>query len=334
MLGEYDNAGFPLAYCLLSTATAIDQGKRTKALSIWAKCLRDGYGIHPIFAHVDKDMAEIGCLKEVWKTKISLCWWHLRRAVRTRLANCKLATTPYNVERACAEYSFINRDFKPAGKKTDPGDYEGGLPEPDMQAAPPACQPQSAVPPPLPSTDPDAANILRIKIPVVKQPPPPPVLSPNPPLSPVPNPPVAPSMANTFTLGRDRVERLMIRVPATQPLVEPSGKPEEEVNSDDETTTGTRRTFCSTLYRDTIITMMEKHFCAHPLIPGYAPPSREGIRRWAVQQMYLFCVENELPEVWAYLWENWYRSGRWNLWARSAHDEIPILKTTMMVEAQ
>jgi len=49
--------------------------------------------------------------KVVWKAKISLCWWHLRRAVRTRLANGKLSTTPYNVERAQAEFSFIDRDY-------------------------------------------------------------------------------------------------------------------------------------------------------------------------------------------------------------------------------
>ncbi|KAG2153487.1 uncharacterized protein EDB93DRAFT_1248751 [Suillus bovinus] len=32
VLGEFDNAGFPLSYCLLSTATAIEIGKRTTAL--------------------------------------------------------------------------------------------------------------------------------------------------------------------------------------------------------------------------------------------------------------------------------------------------------------
>lgn len=55
---------------------------------------------------------------------------------------------------------------------------------------------------------------------------------------------------------------------------------------------------------------MEQHYCTHPVIPGYAAPD---------------------PEVWAYLWENWYRKGRWELWARAAHDMIPILKTTMIL---
>jgi hypothetical protein len=36
---EYDNAGFPLSYCLLSTAMALHVHKRWKALNAWAKCL-------------------------------------------------------------------------------------------------------------------------------------------------------------------------------------------------------------------------------------------------------------------------------------------------------
>ena len=81
--------------------------------------------------------------------------------------------------------------------------------------------------------------------------------------------------------------------------------------------------------------MMERHLCAHPLIPGYSAPTPEGIKAWAVKQSYEFCVLHDLPNLWAYLWENWYRRGRWELWARSANPmEIPRLKTTMFVEGQ
>jgi hypothetical protein len=106
--------------------------------------------------------------------------------------------------------------------------------------------------------------------------------------------------------------------------------------SEDEEMTGkkTRRTFCPAMYRDSIVNMMEKHYCAHPLLPGYAPPNSDGIKRWAVSQMYKFCVEHGLREVWVYLWENWYRRSRWELWARSANPEIPVLKTTMILESQ
>jgi hypothetical protein len=105
-----------------------------------------------------------------------------------------------------------------------------------------------------------------------------------------------------------------------------------EEDSNDENCT--RRTFCPPENRQSIIDMLERHYCAHPSIPGYAAPNPIAIKRWAVQQMYRFCKRNEIPEVWAYLWENWYREGRWNLWARSAHDLIPVLKTTMILESQ
>ena len=49
--------------------------------------------------------------------------------------------------------------------------------------------------------------------------------------------------------------------------------------------------------------------------------------------MYSFCVENELPLLWAYLWSSWYKQTRWNLWARSTCITIPLGKTNMMIEA-
>jgi hypothetical protein len=118
--------------------------------------------------------------------------------------------------------------------------------------------------------------------------------------------------------------------------VEERGETEAEVSvgGNNEEGNAERRTFCPALYRDSIINMMEKHYCAHPSIPGYGPPDAIGIKRWAVQQIYNFCLKHELPELWVYLWENWYRRGRWELWARSAHALIPVLKTTMILESQ
>ncbi|KAJ7464887.1 hypothetical protein B0H11DRAFT_1629271, partial [Mycena galericulata] len=113
IMPEHDNVGFPLSYLLLSTASSNDQGKRRKAVTAWAKCVRDTYGVNIQFTHVDKDMAEIGMLKDVWDAKINLCWWHLRRAVRARLAMGKLSTAPYDPGRTNAEFSFIDPAFVP-----------------------------------------------------------------------------------------------------------------------------------------------------------------------------------------------------------------------------
>ena len=41
ILGEYDNAGFPLSYCLLTMASSVEDGKCTKALHAWAAILRN-----------------------------------------------------------------------------------------------------------------------------------------------------------------------------------------------------------------------------------------------------------------------------------------------------
>ena len=127
IMGEYDNAGFPLTYCLLSTAGALEIGKRKKALNAWASVLQNKYSITPVFAHTDKDMAEIGMLRDVWASvKVQLCWWHLRKAVQEWLSKNKLSMTPYNAKCARLEYAFIDTTFIPLGC-ADPHEYEGGM---------------------------------------------------------------------------------------------------------------------------------------------------------------------------------------------------------------
>lgn len=331
-MAEYDNAGFPLSYCLLTTATAIEVGKRKEALAAWAECVRDNYGVGPIFAHVDKDLGEIGALKKVWDCKISLCWWHLRRAVRTRLGKAKLATTPYNVKKACAEFDFIDADFIPPGTREDLEDYEGGVPDD-------AAETDANLNEANPAVLNDVTKALHIRLP--------------------------PSTQPASTLVSDDLEQeknlentdlddiphenrrkiklrngftLLLHPPQAADTDDTSGMQNAESEVDDFRGEGeenhTRRTFCPLEYRQSIVDMLERHYCAHPAIPGYAAPNPTAIRRWAVKQTYGYCMKNELPEVWAYLWENWYRKGRWELWARSAHDQIPVLKTTMILESQ
>ena len=82
----------------------------------WANCPRDKYGVIPVFAHVNKDMAEIGMLQTSWALKIQLCWWHMRKAVHEWLSKGKLATTPYNVQQVQAEFDWISTTFVPLTK--------------------------------------------------------------------------------------------------------------------------------------------------------------------------------------------------------------------------
>jgi len=112
------------------------------------------------------------------------------------------------------------------------------------------------------------------------------------------------------------------------------GKPDSLESVQEQHEMPETRTFCPSELKEDILSMIERHYCAHPLIPGYSSPTPEGIRAWAVKQMYNYCVTNDLREVWAYLWGNWYQPGRWELWARSSHEQIAVLKTTMILEAQ
>ena len=62
IMDEHENAGFPLSYCLLSTAMSLEIGKQKMALVAWAAHLHDKYGINAACAHTGKDMVEIGML--------------------------------------------------------------------------------------------------------------------------------------------------------------------------------------------------------------------------------------------------------------------------------
>jgi len=45
------------------------------------------------------------------------------------------------------------------------------------------------------------------------------------------------------------------------------------------------RIFCPIEHRMAVVEMMERHFCAHPLIPGYSAPTPEGIKSWAMGEL-------------------------------------------------
>ncbi|KIY64288.1 hypothetical protein CYLTODRAFT_322908, partial [Cylindrobasidium torrendii FP15055 ss-10] len=77
-----------------------------------------------------------------------------------------------------------------------------------------------------------------------------------------------------------------------------------------------------------------KHFVRHPLLPDRdgTSTSRE-IRYRAVHEMYQFCFQRGLREVWAYMWESWYSPKMWPLWARSSSPtRLSRLRTTMTTE--
>ena len=95
-------------------------------------------------------------------------------------------------------------------------------------------------------------------------------------------------------------------------------------------------TFCPLPHRLSILRLMGKHFCQHPILRERHGQSRtsQQIHRDAVLEMYWHCKANNLREVWAYLWTNWYTHDKWVLWARSSYEHaLPRKRMTMLVEA-
>jgi hypothetical protein len=273
-MAELDGAGIPLSYCLLTTASAVEAGKRTNALEAWAIKLRVRWSINPKFVLLDKDMAEIAMSRRVWpQAKVQLCFWHLKDAVTKRIEQKKLSTTPYKPKLAHNIFPFIDLAFKPTGR-SDPKEYEGGR-NPDLEADAPVPERPWALK-------------LHLPFPAIKQ----------------------------------------VQMNQEQDIV-------SDDSGDDSSTEDKHHEFCPSNVRQQVLEMVGRHYHAHPFIPGYAHGSAQAIHEWATREMYRFSAENDLPELWAYLWGNWYRPGRWELWARSAcEDTISILKTTMIMESQ
>jgi hypothetical protein len=266
--------------------------------------LHDKYGVVPRFVHTDKDMAEIGASQRTWtESKHQLCWWHLREALKRRVKG-NLPMSVYHPQKATYEYTFITPSFKPHGR-TDLGDTEGSAPG---EVCEQEDQHSDASAMPLSRSNP---NSIKIRIPAL----------------------ASQCLEEQEPKTRaDHSKPLVLRIPPLSLTHNTTSNMEDEP---DEDVINSQRTFYPVEHRKDVFNMMEHHLCAHPLIPGYSARNLEGIKAWAVKQMYDFCVLHDLPNLWAYLWENWYRHGRWELWARcSASDEIPRLKTMMMAEAQ
>ena len=91
VLAELDGTGVPLCYLLLGInsskpeSTSTPAGATTCILRQFLQPLKD-YGFNPAFFGCDKDKAEISAIRLVWpNTKIQLCFWHAKRAIRNKL---------------------------------------------------------------------------------------------------------------------------------------------------------------------------------------------------------------------------------------------------------
>ncbi|KAJ6515172.1 hypothetical protein C8R47DRAFT_917779, partial [Mycena vitilis] len=91
--------------------------------------------------------------------------------------------------------------------------------------------------------------------------------------------------------------------------------------------------FCPAPHRKQLLRLFVRHFCEHPLLPdrrtGTTRTSKQ-IRDDAVHEMYQFCFQRGLREVWGYMWTAWYCQAKSRLWMRSSEAKfIGRWRTTM-----
>ena len=80
--------------------------------------------------------------------------------------------------------------------------------------------------------------------------------------------------------------------------------------------------FCPMEHRGTIVEKFRLHLHQHPEIPFNDVEgthlTADEIHEGAVSDMYHYCHQHDLSQVWAYMWNCWYNPQQWPLWACSA----------------
>ena len=121
VIAEMNGMGFPLAYLLLTTTSAITPGARTAMITRFLIELHNK-GVKPTFTLTDKDSAHINAVRAVWpNSHIQLCFWHLKRAVKKHLASSKEPKKiRYRAREANTQFPFIDLTFFPAVSPRQP----------------------------------------------------------------------------------------------------------------------------------------------------------------------------------------------------------------------
>src|SRR5258708_22425596 len=83
-------------------------------LTKWLRHFCDVWHLNALITHSDKDSTEINSLANVWPgAKHQLCFWHVLRAVKKRLAGLHHQPAYYDVTCAGKEFMFIDPLFVP-----------------------------------------------------------------------------------------------------------------------------------------------------------------------------------------------------------------------------
>ncbi|KAK7026186.1 SWIM-type domain-containing protein, partial [Favolaschia claudopus] len=319
ILGEVFGSGVPLGFLFLKSHNP-DPGEKENYLRSMARHLVRTWGMEVMQCLSDKDISEINALLAELPddVKYQLCFWHAIRAVKGRLAVVGRQPAYYNADEAFSEYDWIDRDFVPINQMT-PTERESA----NLEVA------QDALP--------------TIRVVFNNQP--------------VPSAPARPRIV--INLNGHNVGNNTDSQAALEEFVDSLNDDDEEYLDDagaedldlsdrpdaapswlepgDKTTFAVVAgyIFCPSPHRRQLLRLFIRHFCEHPLLPDRRGTSRTAkqIRDDAVRDMYLFCFQRGLREVWGYMWSAWYCPAKWKLWARStSEDFIGRWRTTMTVE--
>ena len=119
LMGEVSGSGLPLGWLFVRPKQkGPPLHSKRDVLIEWFKYFRDEWNIWPLFTLSDKDLSEINAFRHVWpNADYQLCYWHVLRALKKRLATRKRAPAPYSLIEAQCQFEFIDNWFLPIGQR-------------------------------------------------------------------------------------------------------------------------------------------------------------------------------------------------------------------------
>ena len=123
LLGEAYGTGLPLGFILLLSNGGAAGGIQ-RYLTKFISHIQEKWRINTVVGLSDKNMSEINsCRVTISTRKHQLCFWHGVTAVKKRLSTLRRMPAFYDVEKACAEFSWIDKSFVPIAQHA--GDQVG-----------------------------------------------------------------------------------------------------------------------------------------------------------------------------------------------------------------
>ncbi|KAF5366172.1 hypothetical protein D9758_005759 [Tetrapyrgos nigripes] len=325
LLGEVYGSGCPLGFLLLQSPQKGDAGVKEDYILCFLEHFKTKYALDPLFTLSDKDLSEINAfLKAFPSSKHQLCFWHCLRAVKQRLSILRRPPKFYDVTKTRNEFGDeIDKNFVPVGQVNEADRVDFPMVE---QALPRVTVRLQGV---LQNTAPPKPRLV-IRINGLTRD-----------INPDSENPTVESGYESAEIQDNDEEDGYCQDPDYSALFD-FNNTDDEYGPDwmfDESEKPSKDplyVFCPAPHRKQLLHLFTRHFCQHPLFPERLEEdgwTADQIRRNAVIEMYRFCYQRGLREVWGYMWTSWYSPKMWKLWARSTQANLlSRLRTTMNVE--